>query len=105
MTYDEENKVAEIITDMLKEIDEFSAENRQLKMIEISRKPIYSRRKLEDDFSKTEAQLSESIVHIHKILNKYVELASKQSDGFWNAEEETDVRECRAFINRVLGSE
>lgn len=72
--------------------------------------PIYKRDKapkkdLSNDLSKTEAQLSESMVHLQKILTKYVELASKQSDGFWNAEEETEVRECRAFINRIEESE
>jgi len=72
--------------------------------------PIYKRDKakkedLYNDLSKTEAQLSESMVQLQKILNKYVELVSSGDCGFWNPEEETDVRECRAFINRVLGSE
>lgn len=110
MRYDEEKKVAEIIEGLSGKIEELTNQNREMEgkiifmetEIDLS-KPLYSRRKLEENFTKTEAQLSEAIVQLQKILGKYVELAASGDCGFWNPEKEDDIIECRAFIKRILG--
>lgn len=112
MTYDEEKKVSEIVKDMLKRIDELREENRQLegKVIFLETElsmtvPVQLLRRTDDLLYEKNQTASEALNQLQKILNKYVELVSSGDCGFWNAEEEIDVRECRAFINRFLGSE
>ncbi len=108
MKYDEEKKVADIVTDMLKRIDELREENRQLegKIIFLETEmsmtvPIRILQRTDDLLYEKNQHLAEAMTQLNKILSKYVELASSGDCGFWNPEEESDVRECRAFIKRV----